>query len=124
MNLGVAIYAVGLLAPIPTRAQLVSPPAIYPDSAGGYAFRIERGWLSMKDGVRLSITWFRPVPRNSGETFPALLELLPYRKDDSFYRRDYPLLLGIYLLLAIAVSAAILLTDIVYAILDPRIRLR
>ena len=43
---------------------------------------------------------------------------------DAVYRRDYPLLLGIYLLLAIAVSLAILLTDIVYAMLDPRIRLR
>lgn len=43
---------------------------------------------------------------------------------DAVYRRDYPLLLGVYLLLAIAVSLAILLTDIVYAMLDPRIRLR
>ena len=43
---------------------------------------------------------------------------------DAVYRRDYPLLLGIYLVLAIAVSLAILVTDIVYALLDPRIRLR
>jgi len=43
---------------------------------------------------------------------------------DAVFRRDYPLLLGIYLILAIAVSIAVLLTDIVYALLDPRIRLR
>jgi peptide/nickel transport system permease protein len=43
---------------------------------------------------------------------------------DAVYRRDYPLLLGIYLMLAVAVSLAILITDVVYAILDPRIRLR
>jgi len=43
---------------------------------------------------------------------------------DAVFRRDYPLLLGIYLLLAVTVSLAILLTDIVYAALDPRIRLR
>jgi peptide/nickel transport system permease protein len=43
---------------------------------------------------------------------------------DAVFRRDYPLLLGIYLMLAIAVSIAVLLTDIVYALLDPRIRLR
>ncbi|HKG27195.1 MAG TPA: ABC transporter permease [Thermomicrobiales bacterium] len=43
---------------------------------------------------------------------------------DAVFRRDYPLLLGIYLMLAVAVSLAILLTDVVYAMLDPRIRLR
>ncbi|HEU0165625.1 MAG TPA: ABC transporter permease, partial [Thermomicrobiales bacterium] len=43
---------------------------------------------------------------------------------DAVFRRDYPLLLGIYLVLAIAVSIAVLLTDLVYALLDPRIRLR
>jgi len=43
---------------------------------------------------------------------------------DAVFRRDYPLLLGIYLVLAIAVSLAVLITDLVYALLDPRIRLR
>jgi peptide/nickel transport system permease protein len=43
---------------------------------------------------------------------------------DAVFRRDYPLLLGIYLILAIAVSIAVLITDFVYAFLDPRIRLR
>ena len=45
----------------------------------------------MKDGVRLAATYFLPKPRSTGERFPVLLELLPYRKDDSFYLRDYPL---------------------------------
>jgi predicted acyl esterase len=45
----------------------------------------------MPDGVRLAVTWFRPRARNSDETFPVLFEFLPYRKDDSFYERDYPL---------------------------------
>jgi peptide/nickel transport system permease protein len=43
---------------------------------------------------------------------------------DAVFRRDYPLLLGVYLILAVAVSVAVLVTDIVYALLDPRIRLR
>jgi len=43
---------------------------------------------------------------------------------DAVFRRDYPLLLGVYLMLAVAVSIAVLITDIVYAWLDPRIRLR
>ena len=42
---------------------------------------------------------------------------------DAVFRRDYPLLLGVYLILAIAISIAVLITDVVYALLDPRIRL-
>ena len=56
-----------------------------------YDFRIERGWLRMPDGVQLAVTYFRPVPRSPNEKFPVLVEMLPYRKEDSFYRRDYPL---------------------------------
>ena len=36
----------------------------------------------MRDGVRLSVTFVRPAPRTPGETFPVLLDLLPYRKDE------------------------------------------
>lgn len=43
---------------------------------------------------------------------------------DAVFRRDYPLLLGVYLMIATTVSLAILLTDLLYAVLDPRIRLR
>jgi peptide/nickel transport system permease protein len=43
---------------------------------------------------------------------------------DAVFKRDYPLLLGIYLIIACTVSLAILITDVVYAFLDPRIRLR
>ncbi len=56
-----------------------------------YEFAIERGWLTMPDGVRLSVTYFLPKPQAPDEKFPVLLELLPYRKDDLFYLRDYPL---------------------------------
>ncbi len=37
-------------------------------------------------------------------------------------RRDYPLLMGIYLVLSISVSVTMLLVDILYAVIDPRIR--
>jgi len=43
--------------------------------------------------------------------------------DAAFYR-DYPLLMGLYLVTAIGVAAANFLTDIVYMFLDPRVRLR
>lgn len=56
-----------------------------------YQYTRTRGWLRMPDGVRLAVTWWRPVPRTPGERFPVLLEYLPYRKEDSFYERDFPL---------------------------------
>jgi len=37
-------------------------------------------------------------------------------------QRDYPTLMGSYLIMAISVAVAMLLVDIVYALLDPRIR--
>jgi uncharacterized protein len=56
-----------------------------------YAFEVSRGALTMKDGTSLAVTYFKPRPRRKEERFPVLLEMLPYRKDDSFYLRDYPL---------------------------------
>ena len=37
-------------------------------------------------------------------------------------QRDYPTLLGIYLIIALSVSVVMILVDIVYALFDPRIR--
>ena len=59
--------------------------------ATGYEFVVEQEWLVLSDGTRLAATIYRPVARTSGERFPALLELLPYRKDDLYLARDYPL---------------------------------
>ena len=70
----------------PAGAGAPAPPA-----SALYDFRIDRGWLRMRDGVQLAVTYFRPVPRSPNEKFPVLVEMLPYRKEDSFYRRDYPL---------------------------------
>jgi predicted acyl esterase len=47
-----------------------------------YEVTVERAWLPMRDGVRLSVTFSKPTPRTPGETFPVLLDLLPYRKDE------------------------------------------
>ena len=41
---------------------------------------------------------------------------------DAVFRRDYNLLLGIYFIMAVCICLAILVTDIVYAYVDPRIR--
>ncbi len=47
-------------------------------------------WIPMPDGVRLAATLYMPSETKPGEKFPALLEYLPYRKDDSTAVRDYP----------------------------------
>ncbi len=41
---------------------------------------------------------------------------------DAIMKRDYPLLTGIYLIISISVCVVMLITDIVYALIDPRIR--
>ena len=67
-------------------------PAEYVNpSAPIYEFEIVRDWLIMGDGVRLSATLFKPIARQDEEKFPVLFEFPPYRKDDAFYLRDYPL---------------------------------
>ncbi|MBC8586759.1 ABC transporter permease [Paratissierella segnis] len=37
-------------------------------------------------------------------------------------KRDYPLLMGIYLLLSVSIAVCMIVVDVVYAIIDPRIR--
>jgi len=43
---------------------------------------------------------------------------------EAVYRRDYPVLMGMYLVTSICVALANLATDLIYMILDPRIRYR
>lgn len=44
----------------------------------------------MKDGVHLAATFYMPGGARAQEKFPALLEYLPYRKDDGTAAGDYP----------------------------------
>ena len=41
---------------------------------------------------------------------------------DSIGKRDYPVLSGIYLILAITVAVMMILVDVVYSLIDPRIK--
>jgi len=41
---------------------------------------------------------------------------------DSIYQRDYPVLSGVYLMLSVSVAVMMILVDLVYAWIDPRIR--
>lgn len=54
-----------------------------------YDFTLVYETLEMKDGVKLAVTFYRPVARKPGEKFPALIEMVPYRKDDFFALSDY-----------------------------------
>jgi uncharacterized protein len=51
---------------------------------------MDQAWIPMKDGVRLAATLYMPDGAKPGEKFPALLEYLPYRKDDGTAAGDYP----------------------------------
>ena len=76
-------------------AGTLSGPTVGP-TPPDYEFIIERTWLKMSDGVRLSVTYLKPTPATPGEKFPVLLDLYPYRKDEYpdshpayFARRGY-----------------------------------
>ncbi len=70
---------------------VASASAKEPPSAPDYGVRLEKTWIPMKDGVRLAVTLYLPDGAKPDEKLPALLEYLPYRKDDSFAARDYDL---------------------------------
>src|ERR1700676_4762428 len=56
-----------------------------------YSVRMVQQSIPMPDGVHLSATLYMPGDAKPGEKFPALLEYLPYRKDDATAARDYPI---------------------------------
>ena len=61
-----------------------------PPTPPTYGVRMEQAWIPMTDGIRLAATLYRPDGAKAGEKFPALLEYLPYRKDDGTAAGDYP----------------------------------
>src|ERR1700719_4210255 len=83
--------------PIPTLAMAI--PTIFALSTGLcaappsalYSVRMVQQSIPMLDRVHLSATLYMPGDAKPGEKFPALLEYLPYRKDDATAARDYPI---------------------------------
>jgi len=47
-----------------------------------YQYSVSNDWIVLRDGVRLAVTHYIPQPKSPAETFPVLLSMLPYRKDD------------------------------------------
>jgi uncharacterized protein len=64
--------------PAPLRRAIPRDPVSEPR----YEMRIERSWIPMRDGVRLSVTLFRPQNPAPGERFPVIFGSDPYRKDE------------------------------------------
>src|SRR5579863_1192969 len=63
------------------HAQQISPPK-YSGAT------IHEEWIPLHDGIRLAVNLFMPKGANPGDKFPAILEYLPYRKDDWSAQRD------------------------------------
>jgi predicted acyl esterase len=78
-----------ILAMLLLTAAVVAARAAVPPSAPAYGVELEKTWIPMKDGVRLAVTLYKPAKLRTGERVPALLEYLPYRKDDDEAVRDY-----------------------------------
>jgi hypothetical protein len=75
---------------------LISSAGLYASSAdvappAKYTVHLVQQWIPMPDGTRLSATLYMPENAKADEKFPALLEYLPYRKDDSTAGRDFPI---------------------------------
>ena len=59
-------------------------------TAADDGIKIEAAWIEMPDGVRLSADLYMPSDLQAGDTFPVLLEYLPYRKME-YRSRNYAL---------------------------------
>jgi uncharacterized protein len=55
---------------------------VAPVADARYELSVREVWIPMQDGVRLSATLYMPTPKRRGERFAAILEYLPYRKDE------------------------------------------
>ncbi len=62
---------------------LLSPLVNAAPATTHYEVDVKEVWIPMKDGVNLSATLYSPKPKRANETFGAVLEFLPYRKDES-----------------------------------------
>lgn len=84
---GVAVVILTLGSSSPLFAQPKPSPAV----PTPYGVRMMQQWIPMSDGVRLAATLYMPDGAKKDEKVPALLEYLPYRKDDATAARDYPI---------------------------------
>jgi len=92
MNFRGNAITLAILAPLAISTTLLAIPA--PKASPTpvlHSVRMVQQSIPMPDGVHLSATLYMPGDAKPGEKFPALLEYLPYRKDDAMAARDYPI---------------------------------
>ena len=70
-------------------AAFAAAGAALPPSPPVHGVELKKSWIPMQDGVRLAVTLYMPAGLKAGARVPALLEYLPYRKDDDEAIRDY-----------------------------------
>ena len=80
--------ALAIMAALLTSVPVDALPV--PKTPAPRSVQMVQQWIPMPDGVRLSATLYMPNDPKPGDKFPALLEYLPYRKDDATAARDYP----------------------------------
>jgi uncharacterized protein len=85
-----AVRQLFFFATILAAAVITPCLANQPSSPPIFGVRLVKIWIPMKDGVRLAATLYMPEGANPGDKFPAVLEYLPYRKDDGTALGDYP----------------------------------
>ena len=87
----VPTLALAILTILALSAGLWAIPAPKTATPVLHTVRMVQQSIPMPDGVHLSATLYMPGDAKPGEKFPALLEYLPYRKDDATAARDYPI---------------------------------
>ena len=87
-----------LTACVLLSAQAAAVPAVGADTdttsptparSINHGVRLVKTYIPMPDGVRLAATLYMPADLRAGQRVPALLEYLPYRKDDDDAIVDY-----------------------------------
>ena len=87
-NLSLPIRVAFILGLIFLVASSLAPQAIPPTYA---TMKKVQTTIPMKDGVRLAVNLYMPDGAKPEDKFPAILEYLPYRKDDWTLSRDWDL---------------------------------
>src|SRR6266853_105529 len=78
-------FILGLIFPV---GRMLAAQAIPPTYA---TMKKVQMTIPMKDGVRLAVSLYMPEGAKPEDKFPAILEYLPYRKDDGTLCRDWDL---------------------------------
>ena len=72
-------------------ASLVSARSYERPSPPRYGFTLQKTRIPLRDGIALAVTLYMPKDAPPGKRFPALLNYLPYRKDDDEAQEQYGL---------------------------------